>query len=493
MSLFAYLLSGTVVMIGYFIKQMYTDAAIGSVLQYFGGPAGYFAGQYLESVFKNYKHKKFSQEILIKYLRDIDISIKENVLDNDDIDMLQNFFDYNFILQQTKLEHNENQKDIYVNRSMVEEVYTYLTKNLEIVKFAGLVLGDIGTGKTTLINELLRLPEDQKGSTETLTGDSVTRGDPIRYNNINYLPWLILFDSQGFDKDTNFYDNIDSMKKYIEDKFKSNGNEFVNFIIYCINGERFTKTEKDNLIKLHNLYPSNKLPIIVVNTRGLNKNADILLSKIEYDMKNNYGINDLIYISVSAIKSYYNNQEFQTKNLNKLMNIITNFINSSLNSTLYKAFQEKIKETHNKNMDSIINRINLKNITNFDENYKLIMKNCLNVDVHYNTINTMKNHYFKILEKKEIEENAKYNADQLRIEFEDKTNELVKNDIIENYKQAYVARVSEHAKNGTIILMKKLMNEDFIFKNIYTYLDKSHKIKLYTDKLIKNFKSLNKL
>ena len=37
------------------------------------------------------------------------------------------------------------------------------------------------------------------------------------------------------------------------------------------------------------------------------------------------------------------------------------------------------------------------------------------------------------------------------------------------------------------------MNEDFIFKNIYTYLDKSHKIKLYTDKLIKNFKSLNKL
>ena len=90
--------------------------------------------------------------------------------------MLQNFFDYNFILQQTKLEHNENQKDIYVNRSMVEEVYTYLTKNLEIVKFAGLVLGDIGTGKTTLINELLRLPEDQKGSTETLTGESVTRG-----------------------------------------------------------------------------------------------------------------------------------------------------------------------------------------------------------------------------------------------------------------------------------------------------------------------------
>ena len=480
-------------MLGYYIKEYFSSALIGTVIQYFGGPAGFYATQYVENIYKHYRFRKDSQEILFKYLRDIDKSIKWHVLDIDDMEMLENFLDYSFISQQTKIELNDNQKNIYVNRSMIEQVYDDLTKNLKIVKYAGLVLGDIGAGKTTLINELLRLPPEKKGLTETSTGESVTVGDPIRYNNPDYLPWLILFDSQGFDKDTNFYDSIDNMKKYIEGQFKSNGNEFVNFILYCINGERFTKTEKENLIKLHNLYPSKKLPIVVVNTRGLNKNAEPLLNKIELDMKNNFGIDDLIYISVSAIKSYYNNQEFKTKNMNKLMNIITNFVDSSLDSTIYKLFQEKIKEVHGKNMDYIINKIELKNITNFDENYKLIMKNCLQVDVFENTLNTMKTHYFKILEKKEIEENAKQNADQLRIEFEDKTKQLVHHELIEEYKQTYVARVSEHAKNGTIILMKKLMRENFIFKDINAYLDKSHKIKLYKDKLIKDFKSMNKL
>lgn len=485
MYLFGPVLSGTLIVIGYILKQMYIDPFIDSVPQYFG--------QYLESVFKNYKYKKLSQEILIKYLRDIDISIKENVLDIDDMNMLQNFFDYNFILQQTQFEIIEIQKNFPLNQSLIEEIYTSLSKNLEIVKFAGLVVGGIGTGKTTLINELLKLPEELKGDTETSTGESVTKGPPLRYNNPNYIPWLILFDTQGFDKNINFYDSIDSMKKYIEGKFKSNGNEFINFILYCIDGERFTKAEKDNLIKLHNLYPSNKLPIIIVNTRGLNKNADILLNKIEYGMKNKYGINDFIYISISTIKNYYN-QEFQTKNLNKLKNIITNFISTSLNSTLYKLFYEKLKETHKKNMDLLIDEINLKNITKFDENYKLILKNCLNVNVQYNTLNTIKNHFFKILEKKEIIENVKYNIHKLRNEFEEKTYEIIKNDFVEKYKQAYIARVSEHAKNGTIILMKKLVNEEFIIKNINElYLDKSHKIKLYVDKLIKNFKSLNKL
>ena len=78
------------------------------------------------------------------------------------------------------------------------------------------------------------------------------------------------------------------MKTYIENKFKSNGNEFVYFILYCINGERLTKAEKENLIKLHYLYPSKKLPILVVNTMRLDKNDDdddILLNKIELDIK----------------------------------------------------------------------------------------------------------------------------------------------------------------------------------------------------------------
>ena len=492
MAILAYLVSGTVFLLGMVIRQFFSSS-FGQIVQYMGGPAGFYVTQYLESIYKNYRYDKMSQTILIKYLEDVDISIKENVIDINDTNNLEKFLDYKFIQSQTNFELNHNQKAIYLNESMIDEVYNYLNKNLRIMKFAGLVIGDIGVGKTTLINELLNLPENQKGLTETVTGDSVTLGDPIEYNNPNYYPWLVLYDTQGFDKDTNFYDSIDDMKRFIENKFKYMGNEFVNFIFYCIQGERFTKTEKENLIKLHNLYPSNKLPIIVINTRGLNGNADSLLNKIETDMKNNYKINDLIYISVSAIKSNYNKQQFPTKNLDKLMKIITSFIESSLKSTIYKLFFEKIKEVHEKNMEYSINQINLKNITNFDDNYKLIMERCLGVEVSESTLNTMKTHYFKILEKPEIEKTAEINGNRLRVELEEKTQNLVKYEILEKYKQIYVTRVSEHTKNGTVILMNKLMNEDFIFKDILEHLNKSHKIELYIDKLIKNFKTYNKL
>ena len=74
-----------------------------------------------------------------------------------------------------------------------------------------------------------------KGLTETIAGESITVGPPIRYNNPNYLPWLVLYDTQGFDKDTDFIKSIDNMKQFIENQFNENDtNEFVNFIIYLL-------------------------------------------------------------------------------------------------------------------------------------------------------------------------------------------------------------------------------------------------------------------
>ena len=64
---------------------------------------------------------------------------------------------------------------------------------------------------------------------------------------------------------------------------------------------------------------------------------------------------------------------------------------------------------------------------------------------------------------------------------------LLNEKIIEEYKRMYLLRVADYAKNGTIILMKNLMNEDFIFKDIISYLENSRKIKLYIDKLVHNF------
>ena len=496
MGLFSALVSGSVVMIGFLISVFNPESQIGNLIKFYGGPSGYIIAELTQKVFSMYKYNSVAKGILKKYIDNLDISIRENVLDISNIDNVEKFLDYNFIYSQTKIELNY--KKIFINESVIDEVYNDLNNNFKLNKFSGLVLGDIGTGKTTLINEFLNLPNNQKGSTETLAGESITIGPPIRYNNRNYLPWLVLYDTQGFDKETNFIDSIDKIKEEIEKKFLSNGNEFVNFILYCINGERFIGVEKENLIKLHNLYPSTKLQIIVLNTRGLNLNADKLLMKIKHDLEENYNIKDIIFLSVSAIKSKFinpkNNQleEFGTLNLDKLLNLIVDITENSFKSTIYKLFLEKIKTIQKKNTEYIINNIDLKSITDFDINYKLIMQNCLKVDIEESTLNTIKNHYFKILERAESEKNANQNIRNMKDEYEKESKGVLDEGILEEYKKAYIARASDHAKRGTILLMKKLLNEDFIFKDILEYLEKSHKINYYIDKLIKNFKELVK-
>jgi hypothetical protein len=404
MGFLSFMISGLMITLGILIQTLFPEQQIGVLIRNYAGIPVYLLSELVQNLMKNMGNNRVAARILLKYSNDIDNSIKENVFDISDISSIEEFLDYKFIYSQT--EYELMNKKIYINESLLDEVYNKLDKNYKQTKFSGLLLGDIGTGKTTLINEFLLLPNHMKGLTETIAGESITVGPPIRYNNPNYLPWLVLYDTQGFDKDTDFIKSIDNMKQFIENQFNENDtNEFVNFIIYCINGERFIESEKKNIIMLRNLYPASKLQIIVVNTRGLNANAESLLNKIKHDMEKNYNINDIIYIPISAIKSGIYNpmtkkiDEYGTYNMNKLLETIINITENSLSSTIYKLYLEKLKKLHKNNMDNIINKIGEKNITGFDANYKMVIEKCLKINVDKSILNTMQTHYFKVSEK----------------------------------------------------------------------------------------------
>jgi hypothetical protein len=286
------------------------------------------------------------------------------------------------------------------------------------------------------------------------------------------------------------------MKKFNENQFNENDtNEFVNFIIYCINGERFIESEKKNIIMLRNLYPASKLQIIVVNTRGLNANAESLLNKIKHDMEKNYNINDIIYIPISAIKSGIYNpmtkkiDEYGTYNMNKLLETIINITENSLSSTIYKLYLEKLKKLHKNNMDNIINKIGEKNITEFDANYKMVIEKCLKINVDKSILNTMQTHYFKVSEKNKSGKNIEDNIRKMKDEYDKEGGkEGLDKDTIENYRNIYIEKVSQKSIEGLLVLMKKLMSENFIFKDIIEHLEKSHRIRFYVDNIVKNFK-----
>ena len=488
------MISGLMITLGILIQTLFPDQQIGVFIRNYAGIPVYLLSELVQNLMKNMGNNRVAAKILLKYSNDIDNSIKENVFDISDISSIEEFLDYKFIYSQT--EYELMNKKIYINESLLDEVYNKLDKNYKQTKFSGLLLGDIGTGKTTLINEFLLLPNHMKGLTETIAGESITVGPPIRYNNPNYLPWLVLYDTQGFDKDTDFIKSIDNMKQFIENQFNENDtNEFVNFIIYCINGERFIESEKKNIIMLRNLYPASKLQIIVVNTRGLNANAESLLNKIKHDMEKNYNINDIIYIPISAIKSGIYNpmtkkiDEYGTYNMNKLLETIINITENSLSSTIYKLYLEKLKKLHKNNMDNIINKIGEKNITGFDANYKMVIEKCLKINVDKSILNTMQTHYFKVSEKNKSGKNIEDNIRKMKDEYDKEGGkEGLDKDTIENYRNIYIEKVSQKSIEGLLVLMKKLMCENFIFKDIIDHLEKSHRIKFYVDNIVKNFK-----
>lgn len=488
------MISGLMITLGILIQTLFPEQQIGVLIRNYAGIPVYLLSELVQNLMKNMGNNRVAARILIKYSNDIDNSIKENVFDISDISSIEEFLDYKFIYSQT--EYELMNKKIYINESLLDEVYNKLDKNYKQTKFSGLLLGDIGTGKTTLINEFLLLPNHMKGLTETIAGESITVGPPIRYNNPNYLPWLVLYDTQGFDKDTDFIKSIDNMKQFIENQFNENDtNEFVNFIIYCINGERFIESEKKNIIMLRNLYPASKLQIIVVNTRGLNANAESLLNKIKHDMEKNYNINDIIYIPISAIKSGIYNpmtkkiDEYGTFNMNKLLETIINITENSLSSTIYKLYLEKLKKLHKNNMDNIINKIGEKNITEFDANYKMVIEKCLKINVDKSILNTMQTHYFKVSEKNKSGKNIEDNIRKMKDEYDKEGGkEGLDKDTIENYRNIYIEKVSQKSIEGLLVLMKKLMCENFIFKDIIDHLEKSHRIKFYVDNIVKNFK-----
>jgi len=494
MGFLSFMISGLMITLGILIQTLFPEQQIGVLIRNYAGIPVYLLSELVQNLMKNMGNNRVAARILIKYSNDIDNSIKENVFDISDISSIEEFLDYKFIYSQT--EYELMNKKIYINESLLDEVYNKLDKNYKQTKFSGLLLGDIGTGKTTLINEFLLLPNHMKGLTETVAGESITVGPPIRYNNPNYLPWLVLYDTQGFDKDTDFIKSIDNMKQFIENQFNENDtNEFVNFIIYCINGERFIESEKKNIIMLRNLYPASKLQIIVVNTRGLNANAESLLNKIKHDMEKNYNINDIIYIPISAIKSGIYNpmtkkiDEYGTYNMNKLLETIINITENSLSSTIYKLYLEKLKKLHKNNMDNIINKIGEKNITGFDANYKMVIEKCLKINVDKSILNTMQTHYFKVSEKNKSGKNIEDNIRKMKDEYDKEGGkEGLDKDTIENYRNIYIEKVSQKSIEGLLVLMKKLMCENFIFKDIIEHLEKSHRIKFYVDNIVKNFK-----
>ena len=212
-----------------------------------------------------YEHlKKYMKKELItffesnkaKAIEDFNYNIKEKCLDFD--------FD-NFVSQVIKIEGGN---EICMNK--IYEEINEINKNknqFEINYFTVLLIGKSGVGKSTLINNLLQLTEEQMAKTGVGNFQTID----IKEYKSDFVPFLRLVDTRGIEINKDF--GINEIQKeaenYIKKQYNTNNiNNFVQCIWYCITGNRFEDIEIELLINLRKTYYNNKIPIIIVYTQA---------------------------------------------------------------------------------------------------------------------------------------------------------------------------------------------------------------------------------
>ena len=176
--------------------------------------------------------------------------------------------DYDSLSSQI-INNNKNGQNTYKNK--IKNEVSKISSNKDSFKIKNLtvmLVGKSGVGKSTLINNVLKIKEAKTG-----TGSFQTIDIKAYYNEA--LPYIRLIDTRGIELNVKYGANaiMKDAQNYIKAQLSTNDiNNFVHCIWYCITGDRFEQAEIDLLNALKHTYPDNKIPIIIVYTQATDEN-----------------------------------------------------------------------------------------------------------------------------------------------------------------------------------------------------------------------------
>ena len=137
--------------------------------------------------------------------------------------------------------------------------------HIELEKMNFIVIGSSGVGKSTLINEIFGERLAIEGSGKRTTTESKKYESKL-------VPFISLLDTVGTEIGSG-HKLIDVLKETLEEIMKkldnNDPNEHIHCIIYCTSSNRFFKDELDVILTIRKKYDGNKLPIVIVYTRGV--------------------------------------------------------------------------------------------------------------------------------------------------------------------------------------------------------------------------------
>ena len=179
-------------------------------------------------------------------------------------------------------------------KEVIKSIGSKEKNNGQVNNFNIQIIGKTGVGKSTLVNALLQLSENEKAK-EGL-GECVTK-ETKEYENKNLYPGIKIYDTRGIE--INEIYGIEEMKNNtlnnINKRLENNiPNELIHCLFYCIQKTRCERVEKQTIMSIRQAYDNKKLPIVIIDMRATTKEEDEKL-KIEissYFKENNEIISD---------------------------------------------------------------------------------------------------------------------------------------------------------------------------------------------------------
>ena len=284
------------------------------------------------------------------------------------------------ILEQIYITDNlieiENGYDIYENKikNKIEEICE--SKDEFSIKYLTImILGKSGVGKSTLINQFLKLKRGQRA--QTGIGEFQTIDTKVYKNKT--VPFIRLVDTRGIELNQGYgaSDVKTEAEKYIKEKLQlGDMNDFVHCFWYCITGTRFEQAEIDLLNSLRATYKDNNIPIIIVYTQATDDEAIASMKKFVKEKKIEGD-----FIQILAQRKKINNAYVEPFNLeillqetiNKCRKALKGEMKSIMASNISTHLKKLIKEENEKKFLFVHEKI----VLDFVENYNL------NSDFHF--------------------------------------------------------------------------------------------------------------
>ena len=409
---------------------------------------------------KSKKYKELESKIINDFMKGI------NEKDFEDIGSIEYFRKFNQkkfdeILQKLFDEENYDEKMDYKIDSYINELLN--DKNTKVNHLNILLCGNSGAGKSTLINGFLELEGANKLATGT--GEAVTM--ETKYISSPKFPIFRLGDSRGTEisktgpESYGIGEVVKNMNEFIQYQLDTkNPDNYVHCIQYCViplDG-RFNKVIDECLKELESNYKIRGLPIIIVGTKAISKEANKCLEDYlkntnvkypfhpvlaqKFDDKESYGLEQLRLMSLEKAIEGIESSSYQ--------GIIKNITETSKLKVeeQKKIIDEKINKKKEEVFKSIESNPNFNNLKKFLKETFIIILN------QYSSIN-LSNKNSKIEEIK-LGEKSKNEIDNFI------------NDYYLFCKDYYDKNYEQIINSRTFELMDKIKKEktDFIQTNL---------------------------